>query len=65
MQSRTYTVGLSSITLRFGDITESGAEALVSSDDYMLSMGVACRRRFALPAAPVWPAFYQPGRFGE
>lgn len=39
MQSRTYAVGHSSITLRFGDITESRAEALVSSDDYMLSMG--------------------------
>jgi O-acetyl-ADP-ribose deacetylase (regulator of RNase III) len=39
MQARTYTVGRSSITLRFGDITESRAEALVSSDDYMLSMG--------------------------
>jgi O-acetyl-ADP-ribose deacetylase (regulator of RNase III) len=39
MQSRTYTIGRSSVTLRFGDITESRAEALVSSDDYMLSMG--------------------------
>lgn len=39
MQSRTYKVGRSSITLCFGDITESKAEALVSSDDYMLSMG--------------------------
>lgn len=39
MPSRTYAVGRSSITLRFGDITESKAEVLVSSDDYMLSMG--------------------------
>src|SRR5262249_857496 len=39
MRSRTYKVGRSSITLRFGDITKSMAEVLVSSDDDMLSMG--------------------------
>lgn len=39
MQARTYAVGRSSITLRFGDITRSKAEAIVSSDDYLLSMG--------------------------
>ena len=39
MTSRTYDVGRSSITLRFGDIVESKAEVLVSSDDFLLSMG--------------------------
>jgi O-acetyl-ADP-ribose deacetylase (regulator of RNase III) len=39
MQARTYAVGRSSITLRFGDITASKAEVLVSSDDAWLSMG--------------------------
>jgi O-acetyl-ADP-ribose deacetylase (regulator of RNase III) len=39
MNSRTYEVGRSTITLLFGDITASKAEALVSSDDYLLSMG--------------------------
>jgi O-acetyl-ADP-ribose deacetylase (regulator of RNase III) len=39
MNSRTYEVGRSKITLLFGDITTSRAEALVSSDDYLLSMG--------------------------
>jgi O-acetyl-ADP-ribose deacetylase (regulator of RNase III) len=39
MIERTYEVGRSSITLRFGDITQSKAEVLVSSDDFLLSMG--------------------------
>jgi len=39
MNSRTYEVGQSKITLRFGDITTSKAQSLVSSDDYLLSMG--------------------------
>ena len=39
MNSRTYAVGRSKITLLFGDTTTSQAEALVSSDDYLLSMG--------------------------
>src|SRR3954447_2647749 len=36
---RTYQVGSSTLSLRFGDILTSDAEVLVSSDDYMLSMG--------------------------
>ena len=36
---RTYSLGTSSLTVRFGDITTSAAEVLVSSDDYHLSMG--------------------------
>ena len=36
---RTYQVGCSTITLNFGNIITSSAEALVSSDDYMLTMG--------------------------
>lgn len=39
MDKRTYRFGQSSLTLQFGDITTSDADALVSSDDYMLSMG--------------------------
>ena len=39
VNARTYEVGNSKITLLFGDITASKAEALVSSDDYLLSMG--------------------------
>jgi O-acetyl-ADP-ribose deacetylase (regulator of RNase III) len=64
MRSRTYEVGRSSITLRFGDITESKAEVLVSSDDTMLSMGggvsAALRRaggsRVAADASKLVPA---------
>lgn len=36
---RTYQFGKSTLTLLFGDITESQAQVLVSSDDYYLSMG--------------------------
>ncbi len=39
MDSRTYEVGHSTIRLVFGDITSAATEVLVSSDDYMLSMG--------------------------
>jgi O-acetyl-ADP-ribose deacetylase (regulator of RNase III) len=39
LESRTYKVGRSTITLRFGDISKSAAEVVVSSDDCMLSMG--------------------------
>ena len=39
MDSRTYQVGRSTISLLFGDIITSRAEVLVSSDDYLLSMG--------------------------
>lgn len=36
---RTYRLGESDMVLRFGDITTSKAQVLVSSDDYLLSMG--------------------------
>jgi O-acetyl-ADP-ribose deacetylase (regulator of RNase III) len=39
MSTRKYVIGNSSITIIFGDITKSTAEVIVSSDDYMLSMG--------------------------
>ena len=39
MKSRTYEIGRSRISLVFGDITSSKAEVLVSSDDFLLSMG--------------------------
>jgi len=62
--SRTYAAGQSTITLRFGDITESEAEVLVSSDDHYLSMGggvsAALRRaggtRVAADASKLVPA---------
>lgn len=64
MTSRTYEVGRSSITLRFGDILESEAEVLVSSDDFLLSMGGgvsaslrhAGGSRFAADASKMVPA---------
>jgi O-acetyl-ADP-ribose deacetylase (regulator of RNase III) len=39
MNSRTYEIGRSKISLIFGDITTTRAEVLVSSDDYYISMG--------------------------
>ncbi|MDM0084577.1 DUF4062 domain-containing protein [Variovorax sp. J31P179] len=48
MAFRTYEIGQSSITLRFGDLTDSKAEVLVSSDDYMLSMGGGVSRALRL-----------------
>jgi len=38
-QQRVYAVGLSKLTVQFGDILGSSAEVLVSSDDHLLSMG--------------------------
>jgi O-acetyl-ADP-ribose deacetylase (regulator of RNase III) len=38
-RTRVYEIGHSTITQRLGDITASGADALVSSDDARLSMG--------------------------
>ena len=39
MNKRTYQVGLSTLTLEFGDITTSQADVLVSSDDSYITMG--------------------------
>jgi O-acetyl-ADP-ribose deacetylase (regulator of RNase III) len=39
MEKRTYQLGKSTLTLEFGDITTSNAEAIVSSDDSYISMG--------------------------
>src|SRR3954453_49840 len=39
MEDRKYRIGKSQLTLIFGDITTSKADVIVSSDDYMLSMG--------------------------
>lgn len=39
MNRRTYRFGESSLTLEFGDLITSDADVLVSSDDYMLTMG--------------------------
>ena len=63
MRSRTYQVGKSRITLLFGDITRSEAEVIVSSDDFLLSMGGgvsasilrAGGRRIAVDASKLTP----------
>jgi O-acetyl-ADP-ribose deacetylase (regulator of RNase III) len=39
MTERTYKLGNSTITLKFGDITKTNTQIIVSSDDYYLSMG--------------------------
>ena len=39
MNNRTYQFGKSRLTIEFGDITTSNAEAIVSSDDSYISMG--------------------------
>lgn len=39
MKKRTYRIGHSMLTLEFGDLTTSSADALVSSDDSFLTMG--------------------------
>jgi len=48
-RQRTYRVGASTLSLQLGDITESKADVLVSSDDCDLTMGggvsAAIRRR--------------------
>ena len=36
---RSYAIGPSTLTVRFGDLLDSTADVLVSSDDYLLSMG--------------------------
>jgi O-acetyl-ADP-ribose deacetylase (regulator of RNase III) len=52
MESRTYRVGRSTITLIFGDITTSRAEVLVSSDDCFLSMGGGVSDAISRAAGP-------------
>lgn len=37
--TRTYRVGSSTLTVRFGSLLDSTADVIVSSDDYLLSMG--------------------------
>lgn len=37
--SRTYTINNSKLTIKFGNIITSSADIIVSSDDYILSMG--------------------------
>ncbi|MEM1123622.1 MAG: macro domain-containing protein, partial [Bacteroidota bacterium] len=39
MKQRAYKFGKSTLIIKFGDITESQDEVIVSSDDYYLSMG--------------------------
>lgn len=39
MTEKTYKIGKSKLTLRFGDITTTDTQVIVSSDDYYLSMG--------------------------
>jgi O-acetyl-ADP-ribose deacetylase (regulator of RNase III) len=47
---RTYAFGPSTLTLRFADILESKADVLVSSDDFMLSMGGGISRAISQAA---------------
>ncbi|WP_231744547.1 macro domain-containing protein [Mycobacterium sp. GA-1199] len=47
---RTYSFGLSSLTLKFANILDSNAEVLVSSDDFMLSMGGGVSKAIARAA---------------
>ncbi len=56
MDSRSYRVGRSRITLQFGDITTSQAEVIVSSDDFLLSMGGGVSASILLPAVGASPA---------
>jgi O-acetyl-ADP-ribose deacetylase (regulator of RNase III) len=68
MKSRTYEVGRSKITLLFGDITTSQAEVLVSSDDYLLSMGggvSAAIRRVGGPRVAADASKMVPARAGD
>lgn len=39
IRARTYQFGNSKLTLKFGDLTTSDAQVLVSSDDYFITMG--------------------------
>ncbi len=39
MKEKTYQLGKSKLTLKFGDITTANTEVIVSSDDNFLSMG--------------------------
>lgn len=43
MESRKYTFNKSTLTVRFGNILESKAEVVVSSDDCDLNMGAEFR----------------------
>jgi O-acetyl-ADP-ribose deacetylase (regulator of RNase III) len=68
MNSKTYAVGRSRIKLRFGDITQSKAQVLVSSDDYLLSMGggvSAALRRAGGPAVPADASKMVPAKLGN
>jgi O-acetyl-ADP-ribose deacetylase (regulator of RNase III) len=68
MNARTYAFGNSRLTLCFGDITTSGAEVLVSSDDGMLTMsgGVsAAIRRAAGEAVKIDAAKHIPVPLGD
>jgi len=49
---RRFEVGSSMVTILFGDITKSDCEILVSSDDYLLSMGGGVSRAIAQAAGP-------------
>ena len=68
MDSRTYAVGHSRITLRFGDIVKSKADVLVSSDDFLLSMGggvSAALRRAGGPHVAADASKMVPARLGD
>jgi O-acetyl-ADP-ribose deacetylase (regulator of RNase III) len=56
VDARSYRVGDSRISLIFGDITTSQAEVIVSSDDYLLSMGGGVSAAILQAAGPRYRA---------
>jgi O-acetyl-ADP-ribose deacetylase (regulator of RNase III) len=65
---RTYRFGPSQLTIEFGDITTSRAQVVVSSDDYLLSMGggvSAALLRAAGPAVAEEAAKKVPANIGD
>jgi O-acetyl-ADP-ribose deacetylase (regulator of RNase III) len=54
--SETYEIGSSKITVRIGDLLESDADVIVSSDDNQLSMGGGLSRAISRAAGPAYEA---------
>ncbi len=72
MDSQAYTVGRSTVTVLYDDITKSKAEVLVSSDDTCLSMGGGVSEAIKKAAGRAWAArvhkvasHHAPARVGD
>ncbi len=48
--NRTYNINNSQLTIKFGNILDAESEIIVSSDDYMLSMGGGISRTIRIGA---------------